>query len=532
MAGVIPLLFFRVRNDISIAVFIMAVLTGAGRMTLEKRFADLARVESGRAGERVDIHFVVCGFPGGSYPGSRKCRVLILKQDDRTTFRCGELYFPARMNLQSGQLCSGIVEFKEGRAELLPGSDPAVLSSLYLGRCYAVIHRLHWSRETPVSAFFRRLESYSETLMPQFACEFFFSTVLNARQYESDLFSGFKALGLLPFLAISGLHFGILAMLVGAPAGKYRYPAVAVCGFCYLLFTGVPVSAMRAFLLIILCMYARFRGRKIVPLRLLVTAGLLQLLMCPGDACEKGFHLSYAAMLFLLPVMESRLHWKCMSVVRMQFALIPLQVLFFREYYPIMPVSSIVMGFPLTVLIAAGYILVPAFLLPERFIRTALLLYARGAEAVKFFVTSVAHKSIALNAGMLSAVLLCWIIWGFMKVRDRSRTALICLLLFLLFHLRPLLFSGIRLWDISCRNGSGCLVFQDGASALVGKNGTEAKGLLSGLKKCGFENVQGLDDEKQIYRMLEVLPVQKRLVLPVIPLCAIRDRATGKEVTH
>lgn len=121
----------------------------------------------------------------------------------------------------------------------------------------------------------------------------------------------FRESGASHLLALSGLHMGILYILLSRllwPLGnslkarRFRYIlTLAAAGF-FTLMTGASPSIVRAFLFIFLNETARLTGRPRKPLRTLSSALLIQLILTPTVITSVGFQLSYLAMagIFLL----------------------------------------------------------------------------------------------------------------------------------------------------------------------------------------------------------------------------------------
>lgn len=126
----------------------------------------------------------------------------------------------------------------------------------------------------------------------------------------------FRAAGASHILALSGLHLGLLHLILTkltAPLGNSmkarvaRYSAtVSFAGF-YCLMTGVGPSIVRAFLFILLGQTASLLGREKPPALILLGALTVQLAMKPDVVTTLGFQLSYLAMVgifTLYPTLE------------------------------------------------------------------------------------------------------------------------------------------------------------------------------------------------------------------------------------
>lgn len=130
----------------------------------------------------------------------------------------------------------------------------------------------------------------------------------------------FRSSGASHILALSGLHLGIIYVLVrycltfigNSPAAAKVRAALTVifCG-AYTLCTGAGASIVRAFLFIMLNETARLTGRFRSTASVLFSALLIQLVTDPCSIESVGFQLSYAAMAgiaFIFPYLKGL--WK------------------------------------------------------------------------------------------------------------------------------------------------------------------------------------------------------------------------------
>ena len=136
------------------------------------------------------------------------------------------------------------------------------------------------------------------------------------RGMSQDVTEAFRESGASHILALSGLHLGVIYMMISralsligfSPRAIRTRSAVTVllCG-TYTLATGAGPSIVRAFLFIVLNEAARLSGRYKSTGNVLLAALVIQSCICPADIKSVGFQLSYAAMAgiaFIYPWMK------------------------------------------------------------------------------------------------------------------------------------------------------------------------------------------------------------------------------------
>lgn len=130
----------------------------------------------------------------------------------------------------------------------------------------------------------------------------------------------FTAAGLSHILAISGLHVGIVFVVLSfllSPLHLFMHGArlknliILILLAGYMLITGASPSVVRASLMFSLILLFRILSLRYNIFNIVATAGLLQVLYEPEIVFDIGFQLSYSAVLGILvflPIMESFLH--------------------------------------------------------------------------------------------------------------------------------------------------------------------------------------------------------------------------------
>ncbi|XDZ64729.1 ComEC/Rec2 family competence protein [Alphaproteobacteria bacterium LSUCC0684] len=131
-----------------------------------------------------------------------------------------------------------------------------------------------------------------------------------------DLRETFRASGLSHLLAISGLHMvlfcgGVLvavrAGLALMPVWSSRFPSLKIAavtalpfGAIYLLMAGAPVSAVRAFGMMAMMIFALLINRRSVTLHHVALVAMLILAVDPASLYEPAFQMSFAAVFALV----------------------------------------------------------------------------------------------------------------------------------------------------------------------------------------------------------------------------------------
>jgi competence protein ComEC len=137
---------------------------------------------------------------------------------------------------------------------------------------------------------------------------------------ETD-YEALKAANLYHIIAISGGHMVVISGLVFLLArwlllclpGSLRYrpemkslaaSITLALVTLYLFVTGMPPSAVRAYVMIALVLLAVMLRRQVDPMRSLVVAALIMLVLDPSDLFEPGFQLSFLATLAIVALVE------------------------------------------------------------------------------------------------------------------------------------------------------------------------------------------------------------------------------------
>ena len=145
----------------------------------------------------------------------------------------------------------------------------------------------------------------------------------DARAITKDDFEALRASNLYHIIAISGEHMVVIAgvIFIGLrlfflgvlPKRLSLRPQIKSIAACmtlllitaYLFVTGTPISAVRAYVMIVLVLLAVLFRRHVDPMRSLAITAFLMLVVTPSDLLDPGFELSFAATLAILSLVES-----------------------------------------------------------------------------------------------------------------------------------------------------------------------------------------------------------------------------------
>jgi len=111
----------------------------------------------------------------------------------------------------------------------------------------------------------------------------------------------FQEIGVVHILAISGLHVGLLLFFFGFVVkllgiyGRLKALLLAVILISYMFLSGCRPPVTRATLMALIYLYFWFRGYKVNPFNLLMSAAFIMLLLQPQELFGLSFQLSFTA---------------------------------------------------------------------------------------------------------------------------------------------------------------------------------------------------------------------------------------------
>lgn len=197
----------------------------------------------------------------------------------------------------------------------------------------------------------------------------------------------FRNAGITHLLCVSGLHVGVLAMLVGGYLffiGRLRWQRIVkgtvqlIVIWGYVMLTGMAPSTMRAGVMFSLLIIGKILQQNSSSLNHLATSAVILLCIHPGSLFDVGFQLSYSAVLGIIAFYQPMRHlipslvrmelplalrlpakvwsWTCLSTAA-QLGTLPLVLHYFHQFPTYFLIAN------LTIVPFAGVLLATAILL-------------------------------------------------------------------------------------------------------------------------------------------------------------------------
>ncbi len=196
---------------------------------------------------------------------------------------------------------------------------------------------------------------------------------------ENDTRQAYNRIGAGHLLALSGMHIGIvygflyLIFIRWVRFSEWRWhalPVILLCLWGYALVAGMPVSLVRAALMLSIFTILTLMQYNTDPLHPLALSAIIILLICPTDLLSISFQLSFAAVFFLLALWKPvtnvfpKMNWAVKILITSciaGFGTMPLTMYYFHRLPLLAPLLSILL-IPMTTLII--YLALGAMLLP------------------------------------------------------------------------------------------------------------------------------------------------------------------------
>ena len=203
---------------------------------------------------------------------------------------------------------------------------------------------------------------------------------------SSDMIQSFSNAGIIHTLAVSGLHVGILYLMIQTllgyllPFRQFRFVNIIIIVsilWMYALLVGFKPSVTRTVILFSLFGISTGLNRLMQPFNTLAFSAFLLLLYKPAIMFDVGFQLSYGAVLSILwfyPKISSLIEfnswlfqksWELICIsVSAQIGIVPLLLFYFHQFPILFPITNLIAIPFVTILIWMGIGSLALFVLP------------------------------------------------------------------------------------------------------------------------------------------------------------------------
>ena len=205
--------------------------------------------------------------------------------------------------------------------------------------------------------------------------------LLGRRQdLSSEMILNYQNAGAMHLLAISGLHIGILLMILNTmlkPIERFRHgkkiKLILLIAFLWFFafLSGLSASVIRAVLMFTVLSIGLSSGRKSNLSHYLFTALFFSLIINPGYLFDLGFQLSYTAVLSIIalsPLLQSfwkpnhrmlRYFWNLLVIsISAQLGVLPLSLFYFHQFSALFFLSSLCIIPFLGIILGMGYFMI------------------------------------------------------------------------------------------------------------------------------------------------------------------------------
>lgn len=278
-------------------------------------------------GQQFDVEVRRLESRGRAHSVTGKVRLRLLVPDDPETLAAAD-----SLRLRYGDLIRVLVQLRRPRVYQNPGSFDfrrwmeSIEDVSYTGTIKSpfLVERLPNPNPPRLRALFgntrRSLLQGIDRLYPPWSAQGRHGAVLKAillgdrSSLDSDTIENFRRTGLYHLLVISGLHVGLLAMVVGVLLRamrlreKWRSALLLLFLLGYAALVEQRAPTLRATLIILLYLVSRYLYREESGLNAIGLAALALLVYRPAWLFESGFELSFAAALLIaglaVPILE------------------------------------------------------------------------------------------------------------------------------------------------------------------------------------------------------------------------------------
>ncbi|WP_373059684.1 ComEC/Rec2 family competence protein [Zunongwangia sp. H14] len=311
----------------------------------------------------------------------------------------------------------------------------------------------------------------------------------NRRDISAETYKSYAASGAVHILAVSGLHVGILLLILNwllrplerlPKNGKFlKLLFVLTALWSYAFVAGLSPSVIRAVSMFSFLAVGMHINRRTSTMNTLFMSLLVLLLINPFYLLQAGFQLSYLAVfaiiaiqpkLYILIKADNRLidyFWKILSVsIAAQIGVLPLSLYYFHQFPGLFFITNLVI-LPFLGIILAGGILITALALFHILPEVLANIYANCIALLNGFVEVIAGKEsflfsdIYFDESMAIAAYLL-IIAGIALLYNQGFRNLV------IFLLGIVIFQALLIYERAEKKGSEMIVFQKNRTTLLG----------------------------------------------------------------
>lgn len=258
---------------------------------------------------------------------------------------------------------------------------------------------------------------------------------------SAETYDAYKKAGAIHLLAVSGLHVGVVLLLLqfllrplkSIPKGRTVGLLLAILGlWCYAVFTGLSPSIVRATTMFSFISYALWLNRPTNTFNILALSYFFILLWQPSFLFQVGFQLSYAAVFsiaWIYPALQRFWYpnnkillklWQLLSVsIAAQLGVLPLSLFYFHQFPSLFFIANILIIPFLGLILGCGFlvVLLSAFKLLPPWLVLCYDSIIKGMNAVVSWIATQENfffENIAFDAWQLLltyAALIAFLFW-------------------------------------------------------------------------------------------------------------------------
>ena len=339
--------------------------------------------------------------------------------------------------------------------------------------------------------------------------------------YESNAYSDFKIVGLAHLVAVSGAHLSLASMLISAALSALRLPkaaaALAQAAFiaAYLVFTGMPISAVRAAIMALASQFSWVARRRSSPLGSLGLCIMVLAATDPVGSVSASFALSALSVLGIAVFMPLLKGWasrarglrpgalteSLCATLSSNLLSLPLSAALFSQVPLAAPFANLVAAPLFTAVCGAGLVSSGATLISPD---VGAVLFSASAGLCTAMcrcvglVASVPYASVPFAGNVSLAVLatavggaVLWATWPAPTLRFATGAAMAAVCVLAAAAIASPSATGTRIVALDVGQGDAILL-QSGSRAVLVDTGNQDQKLLEALARHGVMRVDAV----------------------------------------